>query len=749
MTAFAPSLRGLRHPTWYVPLFLPVIPLLALAGQGDLLFSGGRLVMVLLLLVVGLGLALGLPGLIDHLGCQMRKETELLRLPWLACALVVQVLLLEPSGGLAVWAFVGSCAVLAAIPFGAEFHHRTISGLLSQPMARPEVWRRKMGVLAVALLLHGLVAGLSGVAAIGGSNAMPAGLETAVVALALAWASTPAWTIAARGFLPGLVFSLAVPFLVLVGLSMAGDYLRHGEWPFDGERASQWLGTLALVILLPAYALAALRLGARRWSRLESFDSGGERAAHAALFPGNRVSQILSRLGSRNRWLGLLAKELRLQGFTWITLGVCLVLGIAATLVRENWVTHEYLIGSLALFACTTVLLAGAAPVAEERRLGTLEGHLLFPVSRAVQWATKLGTGVVLTIFTGIIVWFGTDAGKTGNPGWEWVQLGMVGLLLFTSAVLAGSGSNNTLWALLAAILLAALAGLIIGFTLTTAPGDASRASQAVRDYALSEPELWMSQATALLNDAKAARWRADLDRPSGPVSVAVLLGLLVTPAVVPALLAHLLAWRNFSRPGDSAARLRLQALVCLGLLAALSIGGSILVRQIRISQERTQWLLRAWDTQAWLPRLSPSEQDLWRRHRPGPYDWHVVLRLAPAQGATRSEPPRGFSLPLNPADRQRVVEQSLIAEDLREALRREAAAEGQVLTNSPPPMPTPQFPPGPNPAHLFRYGFVIPGATSPPPSLPPHLMRRYGLLPPGPTNDSPPTNPPTTTPDR
>src|ERR1041384_8133743 len=42
--------------------------------------------------------------------------------------------------------------ILGALPFGSEFHYKTMPLLLSQPLERARLWRSKMIVLAAALL---------------------------------------------------------------------------------------------------------------------------------------------------------------------------------------------------------------------------------------------------------------------------------------------------------------------------------------------------------------------------------------------------------------------------------------------------------------------------------------------------------------------------------------------------------------------------------------------------------------------
>src|SRR5437867_4184177 len=42
--------------------------------------------------------------------------------------------------------------LLATLPFGNEFQHRTLSLLLSQPVSRMEIWGEKLSVTFIAIL---------------------------------------------------------------------------------------------------------------------------------------------------------------------------------------------------------------------------------------------------------------------------------------------------------------------------------------------------------------------------------------------------------------------------------------------------------------------------------------------------------------------------------------------------------------------------------------------------------------------
>ena len=53
----------------------------------------------------------------------------------------------DRAGNLGCIVFGLACAVLGGSSFGNEFQHRTLSLLLSQPIARSVLWREKMLIL--------------------------------------------------------------------------------------------------------------------------------------------------------------------------------------------------------------------------------------------------------------------------------------------------------------------------------------------------------------------------------------------------------------------------------------------------------------------------------------------------------------------------------------------------------------------------------------------------------------------------
>ena len=83
---------------------------------------------------------------------RLLKETRVL-LPMFAVTLLLIVVpqLIKPSG-FGFVAFIVASIAMAGSTFGTEFQHRTVTLLLSQPVARSVIWREKMLVLGTGII---------------------------------------------------------------------------------------------------------------------------------------------------------------------------------------------------------------------------------------------------------------------------------------------------------------------------------------------------------------------------------------------------------------------------------------------------------------------------------------------------------------------------------------------------------------------------------------------------------------------
>lgn len=684
----AVPLRGIRlpHPAWLAPLLLPALPLLAAARETGPLRPDAA-VLACLLFLLGVALAVVVPWFLARAGRLWRKEAEQLRPAWLAALFTAPAPLLLGGGDAApaaVMFFVATCALVAAVPFGMEFQQRTLAGLLSQPVERRALWRIKAAVLAAALLAHAAAFTLAlGVA---GAQPPPAWLAMIPLAVALALGTTPWWTLLTRSLIAGLVFALAAPLVAAGLLALAVGFATAGKDVGVAAQVESRVFSLALWLAAPLYAVAGAWLGRRRWLGLETVEA--DDTTLAGLFPRRNAGRTQAR--RRPVWLQLAGKELRLHAFTW---GVCglTVLFALVTLARD-WSpgTREALTVFTALLGALTVLIAGATSIAEERRLGTLDGQLLQPVSRARQWWLKLLLAAAPAALAVVAAVSASGFHGLMQAGVETLTV----LLLFAglasgglvAAVLASSASANALRALIAGVVLFFAGAAVIGIVGALA-GHAER-------VVVNAPHWWaystgrladgtdlLEQAAALtpgeVEQLQAKGWPSD--RPWFRAAPAIPLGFVVLAAALTC------AWRNFACPAGAAGRLLRQGALVLGTLAVgAAVFGGWMIGQVRAEHER-DLLLTARHHLAWREQLPPAQRELYRRQALGGLHQTVTVRMKPeaasagtAAGSpppTRPNPEKVFNLPLKRADLALILERGDLPADLREALRREAEA--------------------------------------------------------------------------
>ncbi len=727
--------RGLRHPSWYIPLLLPVLPGFGAYFANDERSQLTYLLGAVAMLAIGLLYSAGLGAWMDRAPRLIRKEVEQLRPAWLVGLFGAQCGLLYQQGndldGVLVIPSL-MYALLAALSFGIEFQQRTMPSLLCAPIDRARLWRVKMGVLAGAMLSHVLVLAVSAAIAQGtqysrhvDGSANPLILVGFALVFALAaWATIPLWTLFTRNLLAGLVFALAVPPLtfVLIG-SLAAWMLSPLGFISDFNSAVVWT-------LTGAYLLAAPWLAKRRWLHLEAPDTPEREMS--GLFLRQRQSSA-SRKTTKGSWFAaLIGKELRLQTVTLVCLGVALMLTVAKPYLPPESILPQDLASLLiGLFTVLTILLAGSTAIAEERRLGTLDPQVLLPVSRTVQWGLKLAVGLAIT-GTAIALTYSFVPSST-RPIEILLPLGTV-LALFVFSFLASSAAPNSLRALILGI---AFTAAIVGVCSFTAglglAGGEIHLNQPMRQ-AMDDPEPWLAHARALSGAEIEA-----LESPIVPQLLPTLINGSILAALVPLFLALGFSRHNFAHPAAAARRMRLQFPLCLlaTLLSACSVvGGMVWLNH----QANEQSLLRLARKEVELvDRLSPAERQLFQTsHRP--LDEHPELILVrkrnPSGGILPSpdaaEPDPNASrpnarrpsvvwvmdnhyLPLTPKSRATLILDSELPEDIREALRQEAIAKGD------PGIPTtPGRPPGLWPDRNAQGAF----------QMSPDLMRRYGLVP-------------------
>ncbi len=364
------------------------------------------------------------------------------------------------------------CTVMAAMAFGNEFQHRTLPLLLSQPVARRVLWRDKMIVVGLAILLSfGLALRLQD--AWGSSEAGDMGRLAVLVLIPLcAFCGAPYLTLVTRSSIAGIVFALILPNLIgwlAVLLSSLSPTPATGElepavWSRIGVENS---GFIAVAVSLAVYCAVCLWRGYARFQKLQVVDGPASEVSLPGDLPRwlQRIQQpMAARLSGP---FGMLVrKELGLQHMSFLTAGTFCVVAAAGALLywlRRDW-GAPLLVVEFALYLCAMPFLVGALSIAEERGWGIAEWHLSLPPSAGQQWAAKMLVTLSASLGLGLLLpggWFFGISALLGKPDFEFPPvLGafassvLVCALLTTLSAYAGSFTKSTVPAILLAIAL-------------------------------------------------------------------------------------------------------------------------------------------------------------------------------------------------------------------------------------------------------------------------------------------------------
>lgn len=465
MNLALPRYRNHFHPAW---LLLPVPPLVAVAinwfgdNYTEFLAFGIRTVLIGILLAAIVALRF---SNVTGTGLRLLKELRQ-QLPGTMLAILAPgVFAWHEDNDTLPWA-VGSfglgCLLLGANAFGAEFEQRTLGGLLAQPLRRNRIFAEKLGVLVAVVLLATLNLGLTLVPAEGFHFDFGDGVEVALVAL-LAVCSGPLFSLLSRSTLAGLVFTAVTPAVLFMAITLSLGGIHHLLSPAD-PMPEAWI-TNAASIGGPLYLVVTALLGWRTFVRLQSREGGG-RSAHALHPLSLPVDRLFRRvMPAGHAWSALIRKELRLHVVPWLVAGILVGLTLLGWLLRWQAEPGSALANGLndvttlsvwsGLLGTLSLIVAGAASVAEERELGTLEWQLTQPTTLARQWWLKaaVATGVALmlgVLLPATLIWLSFEAAELTKafgdmPLVVFTAYATFFSLLFVVALYASSISRSTM----------------------------------------------------------------------------------------------------------------------------------------------------------------------------------------------------------------------------------------------------------------------------------------------------------------
>lgn len=318
---------------------------------------------------------------------QIYKETREL-LPWwlggLAALLACEFAIRQDrhlSEGLLMLALAGIACGMGGFTIGHEYSHRTLGSLLAQPARRTSLLGIKLIVLASLLTSLGVAAffvlaerGLS--------------WQAIVVIIGCAFFLAPWLSMVGRSALAGLVFSIALPPVLIALFLYATD-----KWEWLGRVLHRSDPTLVLaIVMVPLWALGGI-LTWRTFLRLQALEGTPGQISLPAWLTTRPMAVERTEIRRRNRvWL-LVGKELRLQQLTFAISAVYVAAWTAFTMAGMEGAAEP-----LAwIHAIVIPVVIGGLASAEERHLGTASWQALQPMASAWQWIIKAAVALVLT----------------------------------------------------------------------------------------------------------------------------------------------------------------------------------------------------------------------------------------------------------------------------------------------------------------------------------------------------------------
>ncbi|HEV2352301.1 MAG TPA: ABC transporter permease [Terriglobia bacterium] len=361
------------------------------------------------------------------------KEARPLFWPWCLVTLVGALPLVHRADwneGVTLMGFLLGVPLLAALPFGNEFQHRTLAILLTEPVERMEIWAEKFGVTVVAILSADLVFYFGWrVGAVQLDPIFPPSLLAGFWVIAII-ASATFWTLFTRSTIGSVALNMGVHAFMLVGWA---NLLASREGTNYHSPAPKTFGVSAGFVIL-FYAGIMLWLGRRKLAR---FQVTGAMGGDDLLIAGpNVMPKALAdwfRCRPTGPVLNLIRKELHLLRPLWLLTLLAVVGWSCLTLLKlvpepgsaknfSSAVTPVIAMGVISTLMLA--ILAGSLSLGEEKSSGTLAWQLTMPVSARLQWLVKLlmalCAGVVCAVLLPVLV---LNAGgfRFGTP-FVWTQ---------------------------------------------------------------------------------------------------------------------------------------------------------------------------------------------------------------------------------------------------------------------------------------------------------------------------------------
>jgi hypothetical protein len=330
----------------------------------------------------------------------VKKEIRLLLPSFMAAVLLalIQAITRPYDFYVACLLFFG-LTIMALTTFGRETSLNTFSLVMAQPAERIRIWQTKISVLAVAFLMVFaswlvcfFISGFHGYAT---NDYDDYNLFITICLIATATFTGGLWTTLLLRQLAGAFWlTLLVP-ATLSGFSAV----------FLAQKQFNNLFIAVLCVVFAVYSVGGFLFA--RWLFFRAQDVGWSGGVISLpewkFFAARRENAASTR--TRKPIFALIKKELQLQQASLMGAAGLLALHLGVIVLRKY---HHFARDSAgealtAIFWILWLVMApviGSMAVAEERRLGVMEGQLCLPVSRRIQFAIK----GFLTLFLGIFL---------------------------------------------------------------------------------------------------------------------------------------------------------------------------------------------------------------------------------------------------------------------------------------------------------------------------------------------------------
>ena len=294
-------------------------------------------------------------------------------------------------------------AMLALSSFGVEVSSGTFSNLLAQPVSRLKIWETKIVFLSVAMVVLGflwLASFLFSAFHAGQDHGIKDWLDllSIVIVTGLVIFSGGLWTVLLlRQVAAAFWFTLLVPgVLLMIVIALCG-----------GESDEFITGMSATVLGL--YSLAGFFFARWLFLRAQDLQWSGGTIVMPELRGLARFKSVAAELRVWRPRAALWRKEFMLHQSQYVMAFVLLVLHLGVLAVPHFYDLSKsrdlkFVLETFWGLWLVMPLLVGCAAVAEERKIGTLEGQLCLPVKRRTQFAIKIIVVLLLSVLLGAVM---------------------------------------------------------------------------------------------------------------------------------------------------------------------------------------------------------------------------------------------------------------------------------------------------------------------------------------------------------